>query len=212
MSVYFSALPNVTHTGLLVRDITRRAKIANSIINDKFAYLPYLVTGDEKPEDVAYYYYGNVRYTWLVYYSNIMIDPYFDWPLDTRQFDNYIIQKYEDQAELFTPVYSFSDGFSTGFGGPDLVEPQTGTDVISWAQNTTITNNIKYYKNSDGDRISPDSYTLNPNIVTSEWTPVRYYEYELEKNNDKRSIQLLERSYARTAESQLRELMHGRAI
>ena len=184
MSVYFSNFPNTIHTGILSKDITRRAEIADTIINNKFAYLPYVINGDEKPEDVANFYYGNVRYTWLVYYSNQIIDPYFDWPLDSVNFDTYVINKYAEEANT------------------------TGYDVITWTQNELITDNIIYYENADGDRITHETYTLDPNIVGGDWTPLRYYDYEVTKNDDKRSIQLVERSYARDAEAQLRDLLN----
>lgn len=188
MSVYFSNFPRATHTGKLLRDITRRCALSNTVLNNKFAYLPYLITGNEKPEEVALYYYGSVEYTWLVYYSAGVIDPYYDWPLDSRQFNKYLINKYKQQAN------------------------STGYDVLAWTQNTEITENIVHYKNADGDKISPETYTLDANIIGGDWTAVRIYDYESEINDDKRSITLLERSYARQAEEQLRELLNDGTV
>lgn len=184
MSVYFSHFPKTTHNGQLLTDITRRCELAQSIINDKYAYLPYLIKGDMKPEDVAYYYYGDVRYTWVVYYSTGVLDPYYDWPLNQKQFDTYLINKYATQANT------------------------SGYAVISWTQNEAITDNIIHYENENGDKISPDSYTLNSDIVASEWTAVRYYDYEVKLNDDKRSINLLEKSYAKRAEEELNRLLN----
>lgn len=184
MSVYFSNFPLTKHTGILARDITRRAEFTNTVLNDKYAYLPYLIEGNMKPEEVAYYYYGDVRFTWIVYYSANVIDPYHDWPLDYKNFNDYLINKYAEQANT------------------------TGYDVIAWTQNEEITDNIVYYKNEDGDKISPETFTLDPLIVGGDWTAVRYFDYENELNDDKRTINLLEKSYAKTAETQLKELLN----
>jgi len=188
MSVYFSKFPNTTHTGLLVKDITRRANLANSVLTNKYAYLPYLIQDDLKPEDVADYYYGGVNYTWLVYYSTGMTDPYYDWPLSYNQFNKYLISKYSDQANT------------------------TGNDVITWAMNDLITDNIIHYENSDGDIINQESYTLNPNLVADDWTAIRVYDYEVTLNDNKRAINLLEKSYARRAEEELKDLLNAGII
>lgn len=184
MSIYFSHFPDTTHSGILVKDISRRAELTQTVLNDNYAFLPYLIEGDLKPEDVANFYYGSVRYTWLVYYSVGMVDPYFDWPLDSIQFDKYIINKYADQANT------------------------TGIEVLSWSMNELIEDNIVYYYNEFDDRISPESYTLNPTIVAGEWTAMRVYEYETKTNDDKRVIELLERSYAQRAEQELKDLLN----
>lgn len=188
MSVYFSYFPNVTHTNKLLVDITKRVNFDNTILRDPYAFLPYTIVEDDKPEDIANYYYGSVKYTWLVYLSAGIYDPYFDWPMTNEQFDKYIIKKYAAQANT------------------------TGYAVISWTKNTTITDNIVHYYNvEDTDiKISPDSYTLDPNIVADDWEPLRIYEYETELNEDKRVIELLDARYADEAEKQLKALLNGR--
>lgn len=184
MSVYFENFPKVTHTGELLTDITRRVDFTETIFTDPYTFLPYTIKQDEKPEDIALYYYDSVRYTWLVYFSVRLIDPYFQWPLNTRQFDKYIIDKYQAQANT------------------------TGTAVIDWTRNTTITENIIHYRNADGDIISPDTYTLDDNLIEGDWSPVRFYDYEFELNDDKRTIELIDKRYAGEAEKQLKELLN----
>jgi len=184
MSVYFKNFPKVTHTGVLLTDITRRVDFSETILNDPYAFLPYVVESDDKPEDVALYYYGSMRYTWLVYFSVKLIDPYYQWPLNSSQFNKYIIDKYEAQANT------------------------SGNAVIAWTQNTTISENIIHYFNEDGDIISPDSITLDPDIIAGDWTALRYYDYETQLNDDKRAIELIDNRYAAEAEKQLKDLLN----
>lgn len=184
MAVYFQNFPNVTHTGELVKDITRRVDFSRSILNDPYVFLPYTIQSEERPEDIAYYYYDSVRYTWLVYLSVRLIDPYFQWPMSTRQFDKYIINKYQVQANT------------------------TGNAVIAWTQNTNITENIIHYTNADGDIISPDTYTLDADLVEGDWTAVRFYDYESRLNDDRRTIELVDKKYAKRAEEQLKDLLN----
>ena len=185
MSVYFENFPTTIHTNKRVIDITRRVDFDRSILKDPYVFMPYVIKEEEKPEDIAYYYYDDVRFTWLVYFSVGLIDPYFQWPLSNRKFDEYIIDKYAEQANT------------------------TGYDVISWTQNTNITDNILHYENGDGDIISVDTYTLDDTLIEADWSPIRYYDYEFRKNEERRHIELVDVRYANQAEKELKELLNN---
>ena len=187
MSEYFKYFPNTVHSRKLLTDITRRVDFTQTSLNDPLVFLPFTVNSTEKPEDVAYYYYGDVKYTWLVYLSADILDPYSDWPMDAPQFDSFIIKKYAEQANT------------------------TGNAVISWTQNTTITDNIVHYYNvNDGTIISKDTFALSTNIVQNEWEALRYYDYENELNESKRTIFLIDEKYKNQAEKELKELLDVR--
>lgn len=136
MSKYFSNYPIIQYDGKLVRDITRRSKIVDDLLNDPYIFLPYTVRDGEKPEDIAFYYYGSVDDTWLVLLSNKITDPYTQWPLTDEDFDKYFIEKYGS------------------------ISGRSGYDVIRWGQDQTRSDNIVYYyKEVDVDApTDPNSY------------------------------------------------------
>lgn len=185
MSQYFKYFPKIKYDDRVARDITRRVAFRTKVFSDPYAFLPYLIQSDDRPEDVAHFYYGDVKYTWVVYFSNQMIDPYHDWPLNTRDFDRYIMNKYANEAN------------TTGYG------------VVAWAQNTLITDNIIEYRSDDDDEliISPKTYELDPTIVEGDWTAWRVYDYESELNDNKRSIVLLDRKYISIMDREIEEIM-----
>lgn len=187
MSVrYFEYFPNATFNGVLVTDITKRVNIYDTVLSDPYAFLPYTIESADRPEDIALFYYGDVTYVWLVYFSILAIDPYYDWPLQQRQFEKFIIKKYKEES------------------GEEI-----DSAVLAWTQNTQISDNIVHYKSvTDDTIISKDSYTLNPLIDGDEWTAIRYYDHEEELNENKRVIELLDRRYAAQAENQLKELLN----
>jgi hypothetical protein len=121
MSNYFENMPLIDYNGYKVRDLTRRNRILPSSIVNPYLFLPYTVTDNDKPEDIAYYYYGSTDYTWLIYLANNMIDPYHNWPLNDEDFSKYIIKKYEK------------------------ISGKTGYEVIDWTKNETIQDNIAYF-------------------------------------------------------------------
>lgn len=185
MAKYFEYFPRTVQSNKQVIDITRRVDFNDTTLGDPYVFLPFTIEDGEKPEDIAFNYYGDVKYTWLVYLSAGIIDPYFDWPMDTRVFDDYIIKKYAAQANT------------------------TGTAVIDWTQNTTITTNIVHYYNvNDGTIISKDTFANSTNIVQDDYEALRFYEYEVELNENKRAITLLSKSYVRQAEQELKEILN----
>ena len=118
---YFKNFPTINYQGRNVRDITRRNKFLKSVTTNPLLFLPYTVKEGEKPEDIAYNYYGSTDYTWLVYLSNNIVDPYHQWHLSEENFHKYLIQKYE------------ADSLKTGY------------EVVDWSQDETIDTNIVYY-------------------------------------------------------------------
>jgi hypothetical protein len=184
---YFEYFPVATFNDKLVTDITRRVNIYSSVLSDPYVFLPYTIEEGYRPEDIAQFYYGDVTYVWLVYFSIKAIDPYYDWPLRQREFEKFIVKKYKTKSG-----------------------ESVDTAIVAWTQNTQIDDNVVHYKSvSDDTIISKDSYNLNPLIDGDAWYAVRYYDYENELNENKRIIQLIDKRYAAQAEAELKELLNG---
>lgn len=158
--------------------------------DDPYAFLRYTVREDEKAEDIADFYYDDPAMSWLVYFANDIVDPYTQWPKTYENFTEYFRKKYASQAL------------------------PTGTDAIVWGQDTTRTDNIVHWKNTDDETIliSPDSYiraqTFNGDFVAGDWTAVRRFDYEMEENEELRNIILVNTSYAQTVLENLRSLLN----
>ena len=118
---YFENFPVINYDGRRVKDITRRTQFVKDVSTNPFLYMPYTVKDDERPEDIAHYYYGSVDYIWLVYMSNAIIDPYHDWPKSLEQFHQYLIEKYADIADA------------------------EGEEILNWLQSLDTEDNIVYY-------------------------------------------------------------------
>jgi hypothetical protein len=121
MAKYFENFPVIEYQGRRVRDITRRNQFVKAVASNPYLFLPYTVKEGERPEDIAEFYYGSVDYVWLVYMANNIIDPYHQWPMDERTFNNYLIEKYQERSGL------------------------VGEDVVDWVSDETNDENILYY-------------------------------------------------------------------
>jgi hypothetical protein len=128
MSRYFRNYPTIQYQGKSVRDLSRRSKVRDDLLSDPYIFLPYTVREGEKPETISELYYGTVDDTWLVLLANNITDPYYEWPMDEEQFNQYFIDKYSE------------------------ISGRTGIDVLRWGQDETRTDNIIYYfKEVDND-------------------------------------------------------------
>ena len=55
----------------------------HKLINEKvFTFYNYTIEREERPDHVAFNYYDDVRYAWLVLATNNILDPYWEWPLE----------------------------------------------------------------------------------------------------------------------------------
>lgn len=91
---YFRYFPEFKYKDYVLRDITKLAAFRDTVNSTGVLYLPYTVREEETAEQVAFFYYGDVSYVWLVYFSNDMIDPYMDWPKRQNQLNDYITDQY----------------------------------------------------------------------------------------------------------------------
>lgn len=78
----------------MVRDILTRVSLFRNIKNDNLGLVDYTVQDGQRADHIAYAYYGDDRYTWLVYLVNDIIDPYHDWPLSNEELTSFITFKY----------------------------------------------------------------------------------------------------------------------
>jgi hypothetical protein len=94
MSAYFNSFPTVEYGGAFATDITLRAKFIEASKKINLTFYPYTIKEGERPDQVAYYYYDDPSFSWLVFLSNDIIDPYFEWPMSNDIFAKHINSKY----------------------------------------------------------------------------------------------------------------------
>ena len=78
----------------LLPNILRRVKLRSGIRSGSFLFDNYDVADGERPEDIAFKYYGDPEYHWVVLMTNNITDRYYQWPLTQPQFQEYIKDKY----------------------------------------------------------------------------------------------------------------------
>ena len=97
---YFSKFPLMAYDMAgnenykLLPDILRRVKLRSGIRSGAFLFDNYDVVDGERPEDIAFKYYGDPEYHWVILMTNNITDRYYQWPLTQPQFQEHMKDKY----------------------------------------------------------------------------------------------------------------------
>lgn len=146
---YFTNYPSITIVDPItqlpvnISDIFRRVKINSDIANHQTLYKTYYVVDGERPDQIAFNYYGDVKYYWIILLAN-NINNYTDWAVSNSELENIIYRLPNSTKYYETIEIKDSNGF---------IVVQSGIKVDS-NYNIKI-DNIAY----SGNRlISPISY------------------------------------------------------
>ena len=174
MSNYFKNIPNVLYdiNGTepnqfrVVTNIMSRVRFKPSVIENITDYYPYKVLEGERPDIVSFKKYGTVAYSYLILLINDIVDPLFDWPLPSRQFENYIIEQYGSVATAqSTNKYYYQ-----------IIRPEVAR--------TGVSERVPEYK------IIVDQSTYNT-LDASVRSAQSVYDWETEQNDNKREIKII---------------------
>jgi hypothetical protein len=178
---YFSRFPLMAYdvkgdrNFKLLPNILKRVKLRSGLRSGSFLFDNYDVKDGERPEDVAFKWFGDARYHWIILMTNNVTDRYYQWPLTQPQFQEHLTDKYgagnEDATHHFEKT---TDSGKTSSSGPNdyshLVECNS----------------------DDGD----------PAIITNR-------QYEQRKQDEYRSIKLLDTQYLNTFIEEFENLIKG---
>jgi len=91
---YFNKLPIISYDGYDVRNILARGQLSKKSKASYSLFYPYTMKDDDRIDQLSANYYDDPGYTWLVWYANETIDPYYDLPLSDLDLASHIKSKY----------------------------------------------------------------------------------------------------------------------
>ena len=177
---YFRELPKVAYQSflsnsnssqnyLIVKNLFRWCKLRDDLQNVFTIFDKYQIREGARPDTVAEEFYGDAELDWVVLMTAGIINVRNEWPLSDKDVYDYSLEVHGDNLN----AVRFYE-----------------TKEIKDSENRLI---LPAGKIVDSDFTIPDPSapitTINPVVGISN------YEYEVRKNNEKRSIYLLKRSY-----------------
>tara|TARA_Y100001973_G_C5175408_1_gene321582 strand:- start:217 stop:801 length:585 start_codon:yes stop_codon:yes gene_type:complete len=181
MSEYFSNFPrilydidgtNSTNPEFSVAvNLLIRQKLRTAIVDDVSIYYPYVIPDSvTRPDILSFQIYGDVKFTWTIYLVNQIHDPYWEWPLDSKIFEKYIKEKYGSIAEAKNQVHHYE---------------------YIWQQRVEVTGTSDPVPERFVE-VDYDTYLA----VGENNRRIKYaFEYEQERNEEYRSINLIQPAF-----------------
>ena len=163
----FGAEPNNYRS---VTNIMKKIKFKPKVLEDISDYYPYYVKEGERPDIISHQKYGTVAYAYLIMLINDIYDPNFDWPLSSQQFEQYMRNKYGTvESAMGTTKYYYQ------IIRAEVVRTGTAERIPE----------VKFI-------VDETTYNaLDPTVRTTQ----SQYEWEDELNDNKRNIKLINSSF-----------------
>ena len=198
MSNYFRQLPDLNYVSRLpnakisdyvkVKNLFKKGKLREDIFQNISFFTKYKIRGDDRPDNVAFDFYGDSSLDWLVLTCNNVINIQTEWPLQQPDFDRYMLEKYDTYDNLFNGVHHYET---------EEVKDSNGIVFVKAGLKTDETFAFKYTDTLSGTQVD----------LTNISVPVTNYEYEIDLEDAKRNIFLLKSKYLNVVRDDLEEMM-----
>ena len=188
---YFRELPNIqyenflsTSTGsqsyLTLKNIFLRGKVRTDLMG-VYAFDKYEIAEDERPDQIARKIYGTSTYDWVVLISANILNYQDQYPLTSQLLYNYVINKYGQSGAYDTHHY-------------ESTEVRDSMDRLIYPA---------------GLYVAEDFTIPNPDLIGGIIRPVTTitnFEYETRKNDAKKEINVIKRSYLNQFVTDMRQI------
>ncbi|CAB5221331.1 baseplate wedge subunit [uncultured Caudovirales phage] len=171
---------NVKSTHLLIKE-----QIIKQYLKDYSKFFAYTIRENERADAIAYNQYGDSSLDWTIFIINDITDPYKDWPLDEKQFRNYLEAKYNVAVEKLMTTLIDSSIHHYYYKG---IASDTDQDIASY--NYTMT-----------------PFTYEQLGQPAGWVAKSIYEVESEINESKRNIKILNPIFINDFKQQFKDLI-----
>jgi hypothetical protein len=197
---YFETLPKVVYTdqkknSKVYTNLLARVSVKPTLLDNSVIYYKYDIQDGDTPEIIAHKYYGDVYRYWIVLYVNQILDPQWGWPVTSNAFEDYVRNKYPNMSYYVIPHHF------------EKIITQVDSKTNITTTNILIVDEFTY------DNLPPEpitksfSFASGTTTVTTSRRVVSLYDYEMDLNESKRNIKILNSAYVNQFETEFSDLM-----
>ena len=118
MASYFRQVPNFEYVSRTageqnisdyteVKNLFKRGKLREDIIQNLAFFTKYKIVGNERPDNVAYKLYNDETLDWVILLTNNILNIQSEWPLTQKAFDKVMLEKYGDYETLYAGIHHY---------------------------------------------------------------------------------------------------------
>jgi hypothetical protein len=203
---YFREIPNLEYPSflsdkiksdqkLLVKNIFRRVKLRDDLQNVFTIFNKYQIPDGSRPDLIAEELYGSSQYDWVVLVCAGITKIRDQWPLSNLELYEYAENKYGINLNV---VHHY-----------ETTEVRDSKNRLILPAGKSVDSNFKIYYHDDGILYTNDSSSLGAEVqyISNPFIGISNYEYEVRKNDEKRSIYVLKPSYLQQVITDIRKAM-----
>jgi len=214
---------------VIITDFLRRVSISDKFRENSVVLEDYFTQDGETPEQVSYKLYGTPAYHWVILMVNDITNPREEWPILDAKVTDLVYLKYDFKITVPDGTeYTANDVITSDNDGKFLVSKvvddvvhmrsqvgkillttsNTLTNVTTETEDLTITSiidpeeDVHHYYDTELGYIVDEDYSMNT-------VPVTNYTYEVEENDAKRTIKVLDPALIPTIEQEFDSLIRG---
>jgi len=202
--LYFNSFPKVITTdyknnSIVLTNLMARTEIIPSLLKNPLIFYSYDMKDSDRPDIIANKYYNDVNKFWLVLYSNQAMDPEYDLVLNSQKFSAYLKAKYPT-TDITNTIKEYRKTITTYDASSLTTTSKTIVIDATTYNNTIIGTTTNNFYDSHGNIINSVTQTITLQAIT-------IYQYEIEQNEAKRNIDLINASYSNQIEKDFASLM-----
>ena len=216
---YFRELPNILYQSplldknssrdyIVIKNIFRRAKLLDYLTGSATALNQYTIGDGERPDTIAENLYGDARLDYVVILIAGITNIHHEWPLQDYQVYDYALQKYGSESEMLSThhyeTFEIRDNLDRQILPPKLIVDE---EFKIYGSRSKYPSDTRYtlraqtgYRQLD----DKDEYTVKTDNIAH---AVSNLEYETEKNNKRREIDILKTGYLQTFLNDFRDVV-----
>jgi hypothetical protein len=214
MAKYFNYFPQTAYylsddnsSSDVVTNIMSRFSF-NATSKDKLVmYYKYDISDGETPEIIADKLYGSPEKHWIILSVNNIKNPQFDWPLRYNDLTKYIDIKYRGATYANTANTGTGLSWSKSHTHSYYINEKRTLPSGSDTTETIIIDAATYANTNTTSTVVYTLYDSSNVTITTTKSSISYYEYEIQANEEKRTIDILRPEFVKTIEQEFRNVI-----
>lgn len=209
---YFNQVPNFEYISrdydktnisdyVVVKNLFRRAKIRDDILQNVAFFQKYIIIGDERPDNVADRFYGDSSLDWVILLANNIVNIQTEWPTPVNSLEKVLLDKYGTYEALYSPHHYETTEVRDSLGNLIIPKGKIVSELIrDYRPYIKLENNVEV-QNENFNQLVPYfiefyDYGLNAEVLRTDITnQITNYDYEISVEENKRNIFILKPEY-----------------
>lgn len=165
---YFEKFPIINYANNNIVDITRRVTLLNRVSESPYVFYPFELADNERAEQFSNRYYDDPFKSWILYLTNKITDPYYEWYLDDTQFYEFLDKKYGSYYTAQQKVKHYKNNWEN----QDQINASgynalTDNQVRYWEPVYGVGSNVVSYKRKEVDWIVSTNKVISYTLVSN---------------------------------------------